>query len=390
MDFEPTEEQKLIADLARRIAKDFGPDYWMEREETKEFGQEFWDALVRADFHRLIIPEKYGGMGAGMQELIIAMEELCAGGCGMAGAWYLVLSEVFGALPIAMLGTEEQKEKYLKGKLAKGKEWCMALTEPDAGTNTLNTKTFAKADGDGYVINGQKIFISGADRACGMTLITRTTPIEEVSKPSLGLSLFILDLPNPSVEIRNIPKHGINYCNTFEVFIEDVKVPKENLLGQKEKGWYNVANSILNPERMSFAAAATGIGRLALETAVEYVKKREVFGRPIGQHQAIQFPLAEAKARIEAARILNQKACWLFDQGKPSMNEANLAKVCAVEAGMHAVYHAMQAHGGYGYATEYHVERWWREVNLIRLAPVTHQMALAFIGEHVMGMPKSY
>jgi acyl-CoA dehydrogenase len=233
------------------------------------------------------------------------------------------------------------------------------------------------------------MFISGADRAKGMLLVTRTTPIDKAPKRTVGLTLFLVDMPNPAIEIIPIDKHGINYSKTFELYISDLRVPKESLLGEPDKGWYLVLDT-LNPERMSFSAAACGIGLLAIRKAVEHAKERKVFSAPIGSHQGIQFPLAEAKSKIEAARLLNYKAAGLYDRGQPCGAEANMAKIAAVEAGTEAVYHAMQTFGGYGYAVEYDVERWWREVNLIRLAPVTHQMALAFVGEHVLGLPKSY
>jgi acyl-CoA dehydrogenase len=247
----------------------------------------------------------------------------------------------------------------------------------------------AVKDGDGFVINGQKIFISGADRAKGMLLVTRTTALANVSKRTHGLSLFLVDLPDPAVEIIPIDKHGINYSKTFELYISDLKVDKESLMGEVDKGWPLLLDT-LNPERMSFSAASCGIGLLAIKKAVDYAKERKVFDAPIGSHQAIQFPLAEAKSKIEAARLLNYKAAWRYDKGEDCGADANMAKVVAVEAGIQAVYHSMQTFGGYGYAVEHDVERWWREVNLIRLAPVTHQMALAFIGQHVLGMPKSY
>jgi len=268
-------------------------------------------------------------------------------------------------------------------------EFCLALTEPDAGSNTLNTQTTAIEQEGEYLVNGRKTLISGADRAKGMLLVTRTTPLESVSKRTLGLTLFLVDLPNPAVEVVPIEKHGINYSKTCEVYITDLRIPRENLLGEKDRGWHLVLDT-LNPERMSFSAAAGGIGLLAIKKAVEHAKQRNIFGAPIGSYQGLQFPLAEAKAKIEAAKLLNYKAAWLYDKGLPSGAEANMAKVAAVEAGTQAVYHAMQTFGGYGYAVEYDVERWWREVNLIRLAPVTHQMALSFIGEHVLGLPKSY
>lgn len=378
----------MIVDAASDIAKDFGPEYWREKDKNHEFPEDFWKSLVEAGFTGIVIPESHGGGGMGMLEMVLAMETLASEGCGLAGEWFLCLSAVFGGLSIVKHGNEAQKAKYLP-KIAKGTEFCLALTEPDAGTNTLNTSTMAVKDGDNFTINGQKMFISGADRAKGMLLVTRTTPLDNVPKRTLGLSLFLADLPNPAIEIIPIEKHGINYSKTFEVYISDLKVPEENLLGELDKGWPLLLDT-LNPERMSFSAAACGIGLLAIKKAVDYTKERKVFDAPIGSHQAIQFPLAEAKSKIEAARLLNYKAALRFDKGLDCGADANMAKVAAVDAGIAAVHHAMQAFGGYGYAVEYDVERWWREVNLIRLAPVTHQMALAFIGQHVLGMPKSY
>ncbi len=388
LDFELNVEQKMIIKTASEIAQDFGPEYWREKDKNHQFPTEFWKALAEASFPGIVIPEKYGGSGLGMFEMVLAMETLTSEGCGLAGTWFLILSSVFGGLSILKHGNEAQKEKYLP-KLAKGMEFCMALTEPDAGTNTLNTKTMAVKEGDEYVINGQKIFISGADRAKGMLLVTRTTPIEKVPKRTLGLSLFLVDLPNPSIEAIPIEKHGVNYSKSCEVYISNLRVPEENLLGEKDKGWYLILDT-LNPERISFSAAAYGLGLLSIKKAVEYARERNVFGVPIGRYQAIQFPLAEAKAKIEAARLITYKAAWLYDKGQPCGAEANMAKVAAVEAGTQAVYHAMQTFGGYGYAVEYDVERWWREINLIRLVPLTQQMATAYIGEHVLGLPKSY
>ncbi len=383
-----TDEQKMITKTASDIAKDFGPEYWREKDKNHEYPEAFWKALVEAGFPGIVIPENYGGSSMGMFEMTLAMETLTSEGCGLAGMWFLVLSPIFGGLSIAKHGSEEQKAKYLPA-IAEGLEFCLALTEPDAGTNTLNTRTLATRKGEDYIVNGQKMFISGADRAKGMVLVARTTPLEKATKRTLGLTLFVVDLPDPAVEIIPIDKHGINYSKTFEVYINELKLSRDNLLGEADKGWYLVLDT-LNPERMSFSAAACGLGLLSIKKAVEYAKERKIFSSPIGSHQAIQFPLAEARAKIEAARLLNYKAAWLYDRSQPCGAEANMAKVASVEAGTEAVYHAMQAFGGYGYAVEYDVERWWREVNLIRLAPVTHQMALAFIGEHVLGLPKSY
>jgi len=366
LDFELNDEQKMIVKAASEIARDFGPEYWREKDRNHEFPEDFWKTLVETGFTGILIPEEYGGSGMGMFEMILAMETLTSEGCGLAGTWFLCLTSIFGGLSIVKHGNTSQKEKYLP-KIVEGMEFCLALTEPEAGTNTLNTKTSAIKEGNEYVINGEKIFISGADRAKGMLLVTRTTPLEKAPKRTLGLTL----------------------SKTCEVYINDLKVPEENILGEEGKGWYLILDT-LNPERMAFSAASVGIGLLAVKKAVEYARERKVFKAPIGSHQAIQFPLAEAKAKLEAARLLNYKAAWLYDAGKPCGAEANMAKVAAVEAGIQAVYHAMQTFGGYGYAVEYDVERWWREINLIRLAPITQQMALAFIGEHVLGLPKSY
>uniref|UniRef100_A0A7C3MFF9 Acyl-CoA dehydrogenase n=1 Tax=Archaeoglobus fulgidus TaxID=2234 RepID=A0A7C3MFF9_ARCFL len=408
MNFEFNEEQRMIASAARDIAKDFPPEYWREKEEKGEFAEEFFRAISDAGFMGIVIPEEYGGSGYGMTELLIAMEELAANGCGAGGVWYFVLTEVFGALPIVRYGTEEQKEKYLP-KIAKGEmEFCMALTEPDAGTNTLRIKTFAKKEGDEYVINGNKIFISGIDRAKGMLLVARTTPIENAPRRTLGITLFLVDLPSDAVKWNPIPKHAINFSKTCEVSINNLRVKEDTILGEKDLGWYLLLD-VLNPERMSAAAGAIGGAKLAINKAVEYSKQRKVFADPIGSYQGLQFPLAEAYAALECARLMMYRAAWLYDTKFKSEDvkdpkkrvemaavfreigdASNLAKAVAVENAIKAVYWAMQTFGGYGYAKEYDVERWWREVNLLRLAPVTQQMALNYIAEHILGMPRSY
>ncbi|MCS7119204.1 MAG: acyl-CoA dehydrogenase family protein [Archaeoglobaceae archaeon] len=392
MEFELNEEQRMIANTAKEIAEDFPPEYWREKDANGEFAEDFFKAIAKAGFLGIVVPEEYGGSGYGFTELLIAMEELAANGCGMAGVWYLVLTECFGALTIVRHGTEEQRRKYLP-KIAKGElEFCMALTEPDAGTNTLAIKTRAVKEGDEWIINGNKIWISGADRAKGMLIVARTTPLERAPKKTHGISLFLADLPNKAVKVNPIPKHGINYSKSCEVSFNNLRLPESSLMPPLDEGWYCLLDT-LNPERMSFTTAAIGISRLAIRKAVEYSKQRKVFLDPIGSYQGLQFPIAEAYATLECAKLMNFKASWLFDK-KASYREvgaiANMAKAVAVEAGIKAVYWAMQTFGGYGYAKEYDVERWWREINLIRLAPVTQQMALNYIAEHVLGFPKSY
>jgi len=388
MNFSDDPTHSLIRATAAEIAAEYGPEHWREKEEQGEFSEAFWDELAAADFHGLLIPEEYGGAAMGMQEMGIAMETLCAEGCGMAGTWYLVLTAGMAAVGIKKHGTDEQKERYLPD-IADGKRnFSIGITEAKAGTNTLNVGTTAEREGDEYVINGEKAWITFSDRADNMILVTRTTPREAVERATDGLSLFILEMDDPGIEVSPIPKHGINYSKSCEVFFEDVRVPAASLLGEEDDGWWALVDT-LNPERIGFAAAATGIGKLAAHTAIDYANEREVFGAPIGTHQAVSFPITEAYARMETAALMRQKAAWLYDQGEQCGYETNVAKAVAVEAGIDAVRESMQAFGGWGYAKEYDVERWWREINLTRLAPVTQQMAYNHIAGE-LGFPRSY
>ena len=388
MDFSADSTHGLIESTATELAEEFGPAYWRDKEAEGDFAAEFWNELADADFHGLLIPDEYEGAGMGMQEMGIAMETLCAEGCGMAGTWYLVLTAGMATLGIRDFGTTEQKERYLPDIAAGDRNFSIGITEAKAGTNTLNVQTKAERDGDEYVINGEKAWITFSDIADNMILVTRTTPREEVDRGTDGISLFVLDMDDPGIETAPIPKHGINYSNSCEVFLEDVRVPAENLLGEEDDGWAPLIHMI-NPERIGFAAAGVGIGKLAAETAIEYANDREVFGAPVGTHQGVSFPITKAYARMETATLMRNKAAWKFDQGEDCAYETNVAKATAVEAGIEAVKQSMQAFGGWGYAKEYDVERWWREINLIRLAPVTQQMAYNHIGQQI-GFPKSY
>ena len=378
----------MIRSTAEDVAAAYGPEYWREKEEDEEFAQEYWDELADAGFHGLLVPEEYEGAGMGMAEMGLAMETLCAEGCGMAGTWYLVLTGGMAAVGIREHGTPEQKERYLPDIAAGDREFSIGITEPEAGTNTLNVSTRAEKDGDEYVLNGQKAWITFSDRADNMVLVTRTTPRDEVEKGTHGISLFVVDMDDPGISVSPIEKHAINYSKSCEVFFEDARVHEDDLLGEEDEGWAALV-SMLNPERIGFAAAGTGIGKLAADTAIEYTNDREVFGRPVGEHQAVSFPITKAYARMETAALMRQKAEWLYDNGEPCGYETNVAKATAVEAGIEAVKQSMQAFGGWGYATEYDVERWWREINLTRLAPVTQQMAYNHISQQ-LGFPKSY
>lgn len=388
MDFNPTQERSTIRSTAEEVAAEYGPEYWREKEENQEFAQEFWDELAEVGFHGLLIPEEYEGEGMGMQEMGLTMETLCANGCGMAGTWYLVLTAGMAATGLKKHGTAGQKEAHLPD-IARGEQmFSIGITEPEAGTNTLNVATRAERDGDEYVLNGTKTWITFADRSDNIILVTRTTPRDEVDHGTDGISLFIVDLDDPGIDMSVIPKHGINYSNGCEVTFDGVRVPAENLLGAEDDGWW-VLTDMLNPERIGFAAAGTGIGKLAADTAVAYSNEREVFGAPIGTHQAVSFPITKAYARMETAALMREKAAWLYDRGEDCAYETNVAKATAVEAGIEAVKQSMQAFGGWGYAKEYDVERWWREVNLTRLAPVSQQMAYNHISQQ-LGFPKSY
>ena len=404
MTFETTAEHSMIASTASEIAAEFGPAYWREKEANGEFASSFWDELGEAGFHGLLVPEEHGGADMGMAELGVAMETLCAEGCGMAGTWYLVLTAGMATVGIHNHGTDEQKETYLPDIARGDRNFSIAITEPEAGTNTLNVATraekseaqsasnrsgeTAEKDGDEYVLNGQKAWITFSDRAENMIIVTRTTPVEEVDRKTDGISLFIVDMDSPGIDVSPIEKHAINYSKSCEVFLEDVRVPESNLLGEQGDGWW-VLVDMLNPERIGFAAAAVGIGKLAAHTAIEYANDRDVFGTPIGTHQAVSFPIAKPYARMEAAIQMRKKAEWLYDQGESCGYETNVAKATAVEAGIETVKQSMQAFGGWGYATEYDVERWWREINLTRLAPVTQQMAYNHISQE-LGFPRSY
>jgi acyl-CoA dehydrogenase len=322
-------------------------------------------------------------------ELALAIEEVAASGAGAAAGFLFILNSDFGAVTIVKHGNEEQKRRYLPGLAAGTLEFCMALTEPGAGTNTSRITTTARRDGDGYVVTGQKVFISGADRAGGMLLIARTSPAPEGSTRTQGISLFLLDPRSPGIEIRPIDKLGIHMSSTNFVYFDNVRVPASGLVGEEGRGWRMLLDT-LNPERIATTATCVGTGHLVLRLAAEYARERKVFGAPIGTHQGLTFPLAECKAQLELARLMNYKAAWAFDRGLSCGDETNMAKYVAAEAAFRAADQAMQVHGGYGYTTEYHIERYWRDVRLFRTAPVSQEMTLNYIAEHVLGLPKSY
>jgi acyl-CoA dehydrogenase len=391
MDFSLSLEQQMMAETAEQISARFDPEYWREKDEQGEYPREFIEEIGAQGFFGLPVPESYGGMGLGLTELAVAMEALCRGGGG-GGPALGYLFGLLGNLSILHHGNDEQKAHYLPDMAVGAKMCAFGLSEPDAGTNSINITTFARRDGDDYVINGGKWFITNIENSDALLLVARTEkPVAGKSKAG-GISLFLVDLPQQGITYTPIPKHGFNYYKSNQVFIEDLRVPASSLLGEEGRGFYSLLGT-LNPERVLIAAGAVGTARLALSRAVAYAGERNVFGAPIGSHQAVQHPLAAAHAKVEAAWLSVLKAATLNDadsSSKEAGDVANMAKYVAVEACIEACYHAMQTYGGAGFAREYHQERWWREAQLFRLAPLTQQMTLNYIGEHVLGMPKSY
>jgi len=391
MDFDLTYEQQAMADTALDVAQKYGPDYWYEKDEQQSFPREFIDEIGELGFFGLPIPEAYGGVGTGLTEMALVMEAMCRGGGG-GGPALGYLFGALGAVSILAHGNEAQKQHYLP-LVAQGKLMvAFGLSEPDAGTNSLNIRTFAQRHGDDYVINGNKWFNTNFEESGAIMLVTRTTKKEAVKNKAEGISMFLVDLPAKGISASPTPKHGFNYYKSYDLAIEELRVSKNCLMGEEGRGFYNMLGT-LNPERILVAAGAIGTGRIAIRHAVDYAKERQVFGQPIGAHQAVQHPLAVAYAKLETAWLAVIKAAAMHDQGKSAKDVgdlANMAKYLSVEASIEAVHSAMQTLGGAGFAKEYHIERWWREVQLFRLAPITQQMTLNYLGEHVLGLPRSY
>ncbi|MEK7879052.1 MAG: acyl-CoA dehydrogenase family protein [candidate division NC10 bacterium] len=389
MDFALTEQQALIRKEVSALARSFSMDYWLEKDQKAEYPWEFVKAFAAGGWLGINIPEEYGGSGLGITEAALMLHEICASGAGTSGA-SAIHFYMFPPTPIIKYGSESMKRDYLP-RIARG-EILMAfgVTEPNAGTDTSRIQTRAERKGDRWVINGRKVWPTNAQEAQKILLLTRTTPREETGgKPFKGMTLFFTDLDRKACTIRKIEKLGRAAVDSNEVFIENLEAAPEDVVGRVGEGFYHLLDS-LNPERILVAIEAVGIGRAALERAVAYAKERVVFDRPIGKNQAIAHPLAHAWAELETAELLALKAAWLCDRGQPCGREANAAKLIAAEAGFNACDAALQTFGGFGYAKEFHVERLWREVRLFKIAPVSQEMALNYLAEHVLGLPKSY
>ena len=388
MDFNLNENEQTIRDTTLKLASEFNDDYWLEKDKVGGFPEDFYSKFAEDGWLGIAMPEKYGGAGLGITEASLMMQAVAESGAGMSGASALHMN-IFGLKPVELFGNEEQRQRFLP-PLIKGKEKaCFAVTEPNTGLDTTKLKTKATPDGNGYVVNGSKIWISTAQVADKVLLLTRTTDIEDVRKPTEGLTLFYTDLDRDRIEVREIDKMGRKAVDSNMLFIDGLKVPIEDRIGEEGMGFRYILEG-MNPERILIAAEAIGIGRAALARATQYAKDRIVFGRQIGQNQAIQHPLAKCWAELEAANLMTMKAAALFDEGKPCGAEANAAKYLAGEAGFEACQTAVMTHGGLGYAKEYQVERYMREVMVTRIAPISPQLVLSFLAERVLGLPKSY
>ena len=388
MNFKFSDDQIAIRDAIQKICADFPLDYWLECDNTGDFPREFVDKVCAAGWFGIAMPEKYGGSGLGITEASIMMQVIAESGAGYTGASSVHLN-LFGLNPVVVFGTEEQKNRMLP-PLIKGKDnACFGVTEPNAGLDTTMLDVKAEKSGDGYLISGQKIWTSMAQRANKVLLLARTTPKDKIKKKTDGLSLFYTDLNRDYAEVREIPKMGRKAVDSNSVFYDSMPVPQEDLIGEEGKGFHYILHG-LNPERILIAAEAVGIGRAALNKAVEYAKERIVFGRPIGKNQAIQHPLARNWMELEAANLMSFNAAAKYDAGEECGAEANAAKYLAAEAGFNACEQAVFTHGGMGYAKEYHVERLMREVMIPRLAPVSRELIFNFIAEKVLGLPRSF
>lgn len=388
MDFNFTPEQREIREAILRVCSRFGDDYWLKKDKDGGFPHDFHQALAADGWLGIAMPEQYGGSGLGVTEAALMMQAIAESGAGMQGA-SAVHMNIFGLNPVVVFGTEDQKRRFLPPLIAGKEKSCFAVTEPNVGLDTTRLKTRAVREGNRYRIDGRKIWISTAQVADKVLLLARSTPIEDVARPTQGLSLFYTALDRAYVDVREIDKMGRKAVDSNELFIDGLPVPIEDRIGEEGKGFEYILHG-MNPERILIAAEAVGIGRTAIERTARYAKDRVVFGRPIGQNQAIQHPLARAWMNLEAANLMVFKAAALYDKGEPCGIEANAAKYLAGEAGFEACETAVMSHGGMGYAKEFHVERLLREVMITRIAPVSRELILSHVAEKALGLPKSY
>lgn len=388
MSFIRSEEHKALVAGVEDLCSRYDDEYWLARDRDGEFPHDFHRDLAQAGWLGIAMPEEYRGAGLGMTEAALMMHTISRSGAGFTGA-SAVHMNIFGLNPVVVFGNDEQRQRALPPLIAGEQKACFAVTEPDAGLDTTKLTTRAQLKGDHYVVHGRKIWISTAQVADKMLLLARTTPLSEVKKPTQGLSLFYTDLDRSKVEVREIEKMGRKAVDSNMLFIDGLEIPVEDRIGEEGRGFEYILHG-LNPERILIASEAVGLGHAAIAKATEYARDRTVFGRPIGQNQGIQHPLAQAWMQLEAADLMVQKAAALYDAGESCGPFANSAKYLGAEAAFNACQVAVQTLGGMGYAREYHVERYLRECFIPRLAPVSPQLIMCFIAEKVLGLPKSY
>ena len=388
MNFAWTPEQEAIRDAIFQVCKPFDAAYWLDRDRNGGFPLDFHKAIADAGWMGVCMPEAYGGAGLGILEAAIMVQAISESGAGLSGVSAIHMN-IFGLNPVVVFGTEAQKRRILPPLIAGKEKACFAVTEPNTGLNTTQLKTFARKTADGYVVNGRKVWITTAQVTEKMLLLARTTPLEEVKNPTDGLSLFYTDLDRRYVDVKEIEKMGRKAVDSNELFIDNLPVPQDDLIGEEGQGFRAILHG-MNPERALAAAAAIGLGRVALKRAADYAGERVVFNRPIGKNQGVQHPLAKCWMELEAANLMVLNAAWRYDQGLPCGAESNAAKYLAGEAGFSACETAVLTHGGFGYAKEYHVERYFREAMLLRIAPISIQLIMCYIAEKVLGLPRSY
>jgi acyl-CoA dehydrogenase len=388
MDFSLSLEQQQIRESIAKLCATFDDAYWLDKDRSGDFPHELYGALAGAGWLGIAMPEPYGGSGLGITEAAIMMQAIAESGGAMSGA-SAVHMNIFGLQPVVVFGTDEQKRRMLPPLIAGKDKACFAVTEPDAGLDTTAIKVRAARRGDHYELSGQKIWISTAQVANKLLILARTTPLEDVTRRTEGLSLFYTDLDRSRVAVRAIDKMGRHAVDSNEMFFDGMTVPVADRIGAEGDGFRTILHG-MNPERILIAAEAVGIGRLALRRAAQYARERVVFRRPIGQNQGIAHPLARCWMELEAADLMVMKAASLYDRKLECGAEANAAKYLAAEAAFRACETAVMTHGGMGYSKEFHVERYLREVMIPRIAPITPHMILNFIAEKVLDLPKSY
>ncbi len=393
MDFNLPETATAVREGVAAIGARYDHSYWDRCEQDKRWPAEVWAELAKGGWLGLCVPQEYGGGGQGLLELAVATETLSSSGAGSGSSFIYLLTPGFGALTISTHGTEEQKRELLPGLAAGELQTCFAITEPDAGSDALRITTQARRDGSDFLVRGQKVWITGVQRADYMLLVTRTIPAAEAKPRTSGFTVLLVDVKEAAtagtLTYQPIPKLGWNTAPSNMVFLDDVRVPSHRVLGEVDRG-FAVLWDILNPERIIVAASAVGAAIAALEVTCDYARGREVFGRPIGANQAIAFPLAQIKAKTELARLMTYKAAWLFDRHRPCGNEANIAKLTATQASWEAADRAFQTFGGMAYSLDYPVARMFRDARIGRIAPVTEELILAHIATHELGLPRTY